>query len=149
MQTFLPYDDFRKSAEVLDRQRLGKQRAEVVQILNALQDEDNGWRSHPAVKMWAGYGDCLVRYGVEVCEEWQRRGYNDNTMEKIKGYAYDHVARPEGPPWLGNRDFHLSHRSNLVRKDAAHYRQCFPFIADDIDYVWPDSDREFGDTSLF
>ena len=29
MQTFLPYEDFRASARVLDRQRLGKQRVEA------------------------------------------------------------------------------------------------------------------------
>ena len=33
MQTFLPYPDFARSAAVLDRQRLGKQRVEVLQIL--------------------------------------------------------------------------------------------------------------------
>ena len=27
MQTFLPYPDFKRSAEALDRQRLGKQRS--------------------------------------------------------------------------------------------------------------------------
>lgn len=30
MQTFLPYPDFVESASVLDRQRLGKQRVEVI-----------------------------------------------------------------------------------------------------------------------
>ena len=33
MITFLPYPDFQKSAQVLDRQRLGKQRLEAKQIL--------------------------------------------------------------------------------------------------------------------
>lgn len=36
MQTFLPYPDFEKSAYSLDRQRLGKQRVETLQIMQAL-----------------------------------------------------------------------------------------------------------------
>lgn len=38
MQTFLPYPSGVKSARVLDRQRLGKQRVECLQILAALTD---------------------------------------------------------------------------------------------------------------
>ena len=34
MQTFLPYADFAQSAKVLDMKRLGKQRVEVLQLLN-------------------------------------------------------------------------------------------------------------------
>mgnify|MGYP001181886526 FL=1 len=37
MQTFLPYESFRKSAEVLDWRRLGKQRVEGMQIINAIE----------------------------------------------------------------------------------------------------------------
>lgn len=37
MQTFLPYPDFSASARVLDDKRLGKQRVECLQILNAMQ----------------------------------------------------------------------------------------------------------------
>jgi hypothetical protein len=36
MQTFLPYNDFVKSARVLDYKRLGKQRVEGMQIINAI-----------------------------------------------------------------------------------------------------------------
>lgn len=36
MQTFLPYEDFEQTASVLDRQRLGKQRVETLQLLKAL-----------------------------------------------------------------------------------------------------------------
>lgn len=36
MQTFLPYPDFKKSAQCLDYQRLGKQRLECKQILQTL-----------------------------------------------------------------------------------------------------------------
>ena len=36
MQTFLPYSNFQKSAEVLDWRRLGKQRVEGMQIINTI-----------------------------------------------------------------------------------------------------------------
>lgn len=54
MQTFLPYSSFKDSARVLDRQRLGKQRVENMQIITALLDPDYGWQNHPAVNMWRG-----------------------------------------------------------------------------------------------
>ena len=37
MQTFLPYKSFKKSAETLDYQRLGKQRVEAMQIINVIE----------------------------------------------------------------------------------------------------------------
>lgn len=55
MQTFLPYPDFAQSAKVLDRQRLGKQRLEVLDIINALLCIKQGWKNHPIVKAWRGY----------------------------------------------------------------------------------------------
>lgn len=41
------------------------------------------------------------------------------------------------PPWLGDEDFHRSHRSSLLRKDPEHYRPLFPDDPDDLPYVWP------------
>ena len=37
MQTFLPYESFKQSARVLDWRRLGKQRVEGMQIINAIE----------------------------------------------------------------------------------------------------------------
>ena len=47
----------------------------------------------------------------------------------------------ELPPWLGDPDFHRSHRSALLRKHPAYYRDVFPGVPDDLPYVWPPSDR--------
>ena len=55
MQTFLPYDDFVLSLDCLDYRRLGKQRVEAMQLLNAMKREKGGWINHPATKMWRGY----------------------------------------------------------------------------------------------
>lgn len=67
MQTFLPYADFKQSAEVLDKQRLGKQRVEAYQILRALLGITNGWIHHPATKMWRGYERALAEYAMAMC----------------------------------------------------------------------------------
>jgi len=62
MQTFLPYSSFIESVRCLDRQRLGKQRVEALQILNALNGKSKGWTNHPATKMWCGYEEALCLY---------------------------------------------------------------------------------------
>jgi len=135
MQTFLPYNDFVKSAQVLDRQRLGKQRVETLQLLKALNGESKGWVNHPAAKMWRGYENCLVVYGVAMCDEWIKRGYKDTCRDKILAYR-DYTTAVVVPPWLGRDDFHESHRSNLLRKDAEYYSKFGWREPDDLPYVW-------------
>ncbi|HEY8532985.1 MAG TPA: MSMEG_6728 family protein [Micromonospora sp.] len=148
MQTFLPYPDFAASAEVLDQQRLGKQRVETLQVLRALTWPRYGWRNHPAVRMWAGYEEALVRYGLEMCREWTARGCGDTVAESLLTDFAAHSGRREVrtqeelarltavPPWLGREDFHLSHRSALVRKNPDHYRPIFGDVPP-MPYVWP------------
>ncbi|MFW6090881.1 MAG: MSMEG_6728 family protein [Actinomycetota bacterium] len=153
MQTFLPYADFAATARVLDRRRLGRQRVEAFQVLRGLTVPGHGWRHHPAVKMWAGYEEALVRYALEICAVWRRAGYADTVEEKIRAdlaaaTAVTTVrsqqalaAAGELPPWLGSEAFHRSHRSALLRKDPEHYRRWFPDVPADLPYVWPESDR--------
>jgi len=139
MQTFLPYPDFNQSASVLDRQRLGKQRVEVLQILRALTDPEYGWQHHPAVEMWRGYQQCLVDYGLAVCDEWIKRGYEDSCADKIDLFWDWEATEYPVPPWLGDEDFHASHRSNLYHKNPTHYGPIFgeqPVLA----YVWPSNE---------
>lgn len=79
MQTFLPVPDFHESARMLDWRRLGKQRSEVLIILRTLSGTGKqGWKNHPATRMWNGYITCLCSYGLAICKEWQNRGYKDN-----------------------------------------------------------------------
>lgn len=59
MMTFLPHEDFEKSAQSLDYRRLGKQRVEAMQIYNCLL-KPTRWKNHPAVLMWSGYEDALA-----------------------------------------------------------------------------------------
>ncbi|MFJ8008355.1 MSMEG_6728 family protein [Streptomyces fagopyri] len=153
MQTFLPYSDFTRSAEVLDQARLGKQRVEALQVLRGLTVPGYGWRHHPAVRMWIGYEEALVRYGLAVCAVWVAEGRADTCATKLAGdfgrYRPGATVRAQGrlaedgelPPWLGDPAFHRSHRSALVRKAPEIYTPFFPDVPDDLPYVWPMSDR--------
>lgn len=137
MQTFLPYPCFVKSARCLDRQRLGKQRVEVLTILRVLKGVVNAWQNHPAVRMWRGYEKALALYGRAICREWRSRGYRDNCSRQILKLVGGRIGVPKMPPWLGRRDFHRSHKSNLLRKDAEHYKRFLGKTGDDLPYVWP------------
>lgn len=142
MQTFLPYASFRQSARVLDRQRLGKQRVEGLQILYCLLGVScHRWQQHPAVRMWKGYEAALARYVVTVCQEWQQRGYADTVQRKVCQLQRQHALRAASqPPWLGQENFHRAHQSNLLRKDVTYYRQHFPRIRSTYPYIWPVND---------
>ena len=137
MQTFLPYPNFQQSAKVLDRQRLGKQRVEAYQILRTLTGESNGWKNHPAVKMWVGYEAALATYALEMCNEWKLRGYNDTLTEKITEIL-NKINKPVVRPyWSFDDDFNASHRSNLLRKNSEWYSQFGWTESDNLPYVWP------------
>lgn len=140
MQTFLPYPDFRASAACLDNRRLGKQRVETLQILNALTGRSKGWTQHPATLMWAGYERVLCDYGFAICQEWTNERFFFDTCAYQIGLIYQTLPLPKqvgNPPWLGDPAFHLSHQSNLIRKDPAHYAPLFPGVPDNLRYVWP------------
>jgi hypothetical protein len=141
MQTFLPYANFAESATVLDMRRLGKQRVECLQILNALTNPEYGWQNHPATKMWRGHEYWLFKYGQTICLEWKSRGYKDTCLRKMSDIVAEHPSLFTlgscPPTWIGDGDLHRSHRSNLVRKMPDHYRRFWPTVPDDLEYVWP------------
>lgn len=148
MQTFLPDPDFRRSAELLDARRLGKQRVEALQIVRALTRPGYGWQHHPAVLMWRGHLEALGRYGLEVVDRWVELGFGDTCggtiREDLAAAGIDGVrtqrrlARAGAlPAWLGDPELHRSHRSALLRKDPAHYGPIFTDVPDDLPYHWP------------
>lgn len=141
MQTFMPFPCFGMSARVLDRQRLGKQRVETIQILKALTLPKYGWKNHPAVKMWRGHELRLVAYGVVMCDEWIRRGYKDTCREKILSFVDMGNVRLTkdnwDPKWLNDEALHASHRSNLLSKDPDYYAQFGWSEEPGMKYVWP------------
>jgi hypothetical protein len=138
MQTFLPYPSFEETASALDYRRLGKQRVETWQIIRALNGETRGWRNHPAARMWDGYEDGLAYYGLVMCLEWKRRGYNDTMTERFENLLTGkNITGLVMPSWIGDRNFHISHQSNLIRKDPEFYRPLFPTVPDNLEYIWP------------
>lgn len=153
MQTFLPYPDFTACARSLDPRRLGKQRIETLQILRALTVPGYGWRHHPAAKMWSGYEEALVRYGLEMCTQWSAAGRADTCAATLTSdlaaacgittvrSQHELAGAGELPPWLGRDELHRSHRAALVRKDPAFYQPIFGAEQTDVPYVWPPSDR--------
>jgi hypothetical protein len=149
VQTFLPYPDFRASAAVLDPKRLGKQRVEAIQVLRAITLPTYGWRHHPAAKMWRGYEEGLVRYGLDICAAWCASGRADTCAATLVADLGRDGVRPQAelaaagelPPWLGDEAVHRSHRSALLRKDPDYYGPLFTDVPDDLPYVWPLSDR--------
>ena len=136
MQTFLPYESFKKSASVLDYRRLGKQRVEGMQIINAIENQNKqGWQNHPVTKMWTPYVNSLKYYTDVIIREWISRGYNNN----MELYGIDELVKDDMltfPHWLGNEKFHSSPRANLLRKDYEYYSQFGWTENPNNPYVW-------------
>ena len=131
MQTFIPYTDFDLCARALDYRRLGKQRVECKQILNAIERGSGGWANHPATRMWRGYEPALRQYMRAIILEWIARGYKNN-MDIPEPEDY------ELPPWWGREEIHASHRSALLEKDFEFYYGKWSWEDEPkIDYVWP------------
>lgn len=150
MQTFLPIapkiielgsttmGDYSQTFKVLDYKRLGKQRVEVYQLLLAIRD-NGSWSKHPICKMWRESPVELATYGTQCCAEWISRGYKDTLRDKIIDLAWQFACNESfaGVPWwMGDEDFHASHRSNLLRKNPQHYRAYWKDEPDDLPYVW-------------
>jgi len=133
MQIFLPYPNLSKSLKTLDNRRLGKQRVEAYQILNILLErtKTKGWRNHPAIKMRKDHTNALKLYFNKAVKLWISKGYKNNMkLEIIRGTI-------SFPPWFGNKKFHASHRSNLLRKDKKFYSKFIWREKDDLPYIWP------------
>ena len=139
MQTFLPYADITESLKVLDDKRLGKQRVETLQIINAILGRPKldgtpykGWVNHPCSVMWRQHIPLLKTYLNESIDEWVRRGFK-NTMNK------EIINEPVTyPNWWGDKNFHNSHKSNLLKKDFVFYSKYRWEVDPDKPYVWMD-----------
>ena len=97
---------------------------------------------------WKGYEEALGRYGLTMCEVWTERGFGDTCagtiIQDLRTFGIDSIrdvgelaAAGALPGWLFDPELLRSHQSALVRKDPEHYRQRFPDVPDDLDYVWP------------
>jgi hypothetical protein len=88
--------------------------------------------------MWEGHEVVLADYGIAMCEEWIARGYKDTTLPRLREIR-DNLENQvrELPRWWGEPALHISHQSNLIRKDPIFYGQLFSGIPDNLPYYWP------------
>jgi len=142
MQTFLPYPDFKESLRSLDNKRLGKQRVEAYQIINAILGRPKkdgrpykGWTNHPCSVMWKDYVPALQMYFNDSIDVWVERGFKNNMVKE------DYIGDVVLPNWLFFEPFHSSHRANLLRKDFEFYKKQ-GWVEDKNDpYVWQDEKK--------
>lgn len=125
----------------MDTKRLGKQRVEVLQLLNSINAlktgrEYKGWKNHPCRIMWQNHPNALVEYGLDICIAWKERGYKDTCFAKIAAH-YDKSISHTYPTWLGNEELHQSHRSMLIQKYPEWYQQIWPNEKNNLEYIWP------------
>lgn len=128
MQTFLPYSDFGKSAEILDKKRCWKQVIEAKQIISVLEGETTAWRNHPAVRMWEGYIDAL-KYYFDMMLQYAKGKHNIQTKYQyiLQGkFTPLDFRNIKYPWWLGDEDFHRAMRARLIEKDREFYLPLFP-----------------------
>jgi hypothetical protein len=165
--TFLPYPDFKQSAECLDWQyahnRLNNQINEGIIILKSnlgLYEAKNGivpWSNHPAVLMWKGYEWVLLQYVISCMSNWKFRKNikedpRDDCIIKLLITVSDIPnVNIEKPLWLGNPAFHSAHRSILLAKMPSWYGQLGwaeqPAVKNEKGkwpYVWPVMEAKNG-----
>jgi hypothetical protein len=153
MVTFLPYSDFEKSANCLDKKRCWKQVVEAKQIICTLRCDDipeswentnsyifQKWINHPAVQMWKGYEeDIKVYYNVFLKICCNKFRINTELEELTIFYILQKM-----PWWLNNEDFHRSHRARLIEKDRSFYHHQFPEDEgfNNGKYLWPHNNTQ-------
>lgn len=156
MNTFLPYPSFSASARSLDNRRLWKQVVECKQLLNILVKQSvyykirklrvvdksywgfGAWSNHPALLMWAPNPKSLVWYAMACIQECKLRGIAKGTKIFSDIAEIGAVFGYNGlPKWCGNKDFHLSHQSNLLRKNKEFYFAKFGDVPNNLEYIWP------------
>ena len=167
MQTFLPFHNYKDSANALDSKRLNKQAVECQQIAEILLRKMNllpleykkdryghsrvrkGFWNHPAVRMWEGWEGSYFEYYRAVVFACQQRGIESSKhMDKYLTYAHlmddvfyqsDTNALLRFRPHWQVEEFHLSHRYMLWRKDPAFYSHFYAslFSEPHLDYLWP------------
>ena len=119
MMTFLPFENFDKSARALDSQRLRKQLLECEGILNVLDKPNLPWGNHPITKKWRGFKPALVNYSLVIGAEIKQRGYKCDVVlpRIIANHSID--SETTLPPWIGVETNHSIFRGRLKCKGRA------------------------------
>jgi hypothetical protein len=135
VQTFLPYPDFSRSIDALDKRRCWKQALEARQIIGILEkgQPGKGWEHHRCTKMWRGYHMALKQYFNIALKSSLDRGIR----VKAFGFMEEDGRSPVMPPWFGWPPFHESHQSNLLRKKPEWYAAFGWQEKPEQPYLWP------------
>lgn len=132
MMTFIVCGDFILNAQLLDYRRLGKQRVEAIQILNAIYTH-NKWSNHPIVRSWTPFITALKYYTNCIIQEWINRGGKNNI-------PLFEIPKLILMPWWCKWDrLHQSHRAMLNRKNPFYYNDKFTLDKEYLSYgyIWP------------
>lgn len=128
----------------MDNETLSNQRFDNHILMRALLvSPDDMLEDDPLLLMWHGYEKALLAYHQAICNEWTtNRGFKDPWWDKTRKLFLSLHSEPISlpmilPPWLGDADFHISHQSELLRRDEKHYRTWFPGIEIDHICIWP------------
>lgn len=147
MQVFIPFPDIQKTARALDYRRLGKQRVEAWQLLEAMRHKaendlynangkKRGWLTHKCTIMWEPYAPYLAFYALLICAEWKRRNYQENMTPRFERFL-ENCSEIVPPCWWGREDIHASHRAVLMQKDPVAYQSFAAITPPDVsEYVW-------------
>lgn len=83
------------------------------------------YENHPMVLFWRGYEMSLCRYGIAICNEWMKRGYQDNTRHFFLKMLNEYRKENDmiDPPWINSRELHIAHKASLLRKNHKWYSQ--------------------------
>ena len=135
VNTFILSNSPQKCVKFLDYKRLGKQRVEAKQIIDALEGSKSGWSNHPVSKMWKD--DIIgLKYYYNCCvDEWISRGYK-NTMVK---YDVEFVDEKDILPWFyTNKQIQESFKASLLRKNPEYYEKMWSCDEDYMKngYIW-------------
>ena len=154
IQTWLPLPSYKDSIECLSREHLILQRLNILEIMeefHAIPEEDSALPGdydshdldgHPVLDMWKGHEVQLVELGLQTCEHYVKlTGKEDPLYQRLANHqewATSEDADFSKPRWLGDVDFHLSHQSELLRRDREHY---VAYFTEDRDrkLIWPQS----------
>jgi hypothetical protein len=126
-QTFLPYEDFEKSAAVLDNKRLNSSINEGYEayIFN-LGNPNNKPIRHPnghcIFRLWGQYETVLRIYLQALIREAKSRSMQPMDTEWFTDLEPELVSKPE---WLGSPIFHELYQRHLVSKDFEYYKKYF------------------------
>lgn len=151
IQVWLPLPSFKDSARTLSTSDLKKQRVDVVNLMDAFHEvaeselprhEQESVRSDsPLYRMWYGFEMQLCEYGLEVCEEYDRRVGKNGPVDyyaiiaRHLDWATGEESDMSKPNWFGDVDIHLSHQAALVRSDPEWYGKWYR-VDTSLQLVW-------------